>query len=178
MPWCSAAARRSRCRPPETDASGPNGPDLRQPGPLARAVAVSGVASLPVFALLDFANDWIKTGGWIALAAIVFAESGLLIGFFLPGDSLLFFAGFLASDAASYNCNNKKSSSSKKQKLAEAAAPPTTPPAPTTAPSAVPTSTTASTTTATAPTATFWTFFTTDSMTVPTRILNLKMIFI
>ena len=83
-----------------------------------------------------------------------------------------------ASDAASYNCNNKKSSSSKKQKLAEAAAPPTTPPAPTTAPSAVPTSTTASTTTATAPTATFWTFFTTDSMTVPTRILNLKMIFI
>jgi membrane-associated protein len=53
-----------------------------------------------VLALLDFANDWIKTGGWIALAAIVFAESGLLIGFFLPGDSLLFFAGFLASDAA------------------------------------------------------------------------------
>ena len=53
-----------------------------------------------MLALLDFANDWIKTGGWVALAAIVFAESGLLIGFFLPGDSLLFFAGFLASDAA------------------------------------------------------------------------------
>ncbi len=53
-----------------------------------------------MLALLDFANEWIKTGGWIALAAIVFAESGLLIGFFLPGDSLLFFAGFLASDAA------------------------------------------------------------------------------
>src|SRR5690606_12825190 len=29
------------------------------------------------------------------VAAIVFAESGLLIGFFLPGDSLLFTAGFL-----------------------------------------------------------------------------------
>lgn len=29
--------------------------------------------------------------------AIIFAESGLLIGFFLPGDSLLFTAGFLAS---------------------------------------------------------------------------------
>lgn len=28
---------------------------------------------------------------------IIFAESGLLIGFFLPGDSLLFTAGFLAS---------------------------------------------------------------------------------
>lgn len=32
-----------------------------------------------------------------ALFAIVFAESGLLFGFFLPGDSLLFTAGFLAS---------------------------------------------------------------------------------
>lgn len=50
--------------------------------------------------LLDFANEWIKTGGIVALALIVFAESGLLIGFFLPGDSLLFFAGFLASGAA------------------------------------------------------------------------------
>lgn len=29
------------------------------------------------------------------IAAIIFAESGLLIGFFLPGDSLLFTAGFL-----------------------------------------------------------------------------------
>lgn len=31
------------------------------------------------------------------VAAIIFAESGLLIGFFLPGDSLLFTAGFLVS---------------------------------------------------------------------------------
>jgi membrane-associated protein len=53
-----------------------------------------------VLALLDFANEWIKTGGIIALAVIIFAETGLLIGFFLPGDSLLFFAGFLASAAA------------------------------------------------------------------------------
>jgi membrane-associated protein len=39
----------------------------------------------------------IETVGYIGLFAIVFAESGLLIGFFLPGDSLLFTAGFLAS---------------------------------------------------------------------------------
>lgn len=39
----------------------------------------------------------IETVGYIGLFAIVFAETGLLIGFFLPGDSLLFTAGFLAS---------------------------------------------------------------------------------
>ena len=35
--------------------------------------------------------------GYLGIAATVFAESGLFIGFFLPGDSLLFTAGFLAS---------------------------------------------------------------------------------
>lgn len=39
----------------------------------------------------------IKAVGMFGVWAIVFAESGLLIGFFLPGDSLLFTAGFLAS---------------------------------------------------------------------------------
>lgn len=38
----------------------------------------------------------ITTVGLLGVAGIVFAESGLLIGFFLPGDSLLFTAGFLA----------------------------------------------------------------------------------
>lgn len=38
------------------------------------------------------------------IAAIIFAESGLLIGFFLPGDSLLFTAGFLVqSDIIRFN---------------------------------------------------------------------------
>ncbi|MBE2271722.1 MAG: VTT domain-containing protein [Anaerolinea sp.] len=41
--------------------------------------------------------ELIKAIGYIGVFAIVFAESGLLIGFFLPGDSLLFTAGFLAS---------------------------------------------------------------------------------
>lgn len=39
----------------------------------------------------------IQTVGYLGLFAIVFAESGILIGLFLPGDSLLFTAGFLAS---------------------------------------------------------------------------------
>ena len=45
---------------------------------------------------LDLAS-LIKTAGYLGLFAIVFAESGLFVGFFLPGDSLLFTAGFLAS---------------------------------------------------------------------------------
>jgi len=39
----------------------------------------------------------IQAGGVLIVAAIVFAESGLLIGFFLPGDTLLFGAGLAAS---------------------------------------------------------------------------------
>ena len=39
----------------------------------------------------------IKTAGYLGIFGIIFAESGLFIGFFLPGDSLLFTAGFLAS---------------------------------------------------------------------------------
>lgn len=39
----------------------------------------------------------LPTIGYIGIFLIIFAESGLLVGFFLPGDSLLFTAGFLAS---------------------------------------------------------------------------------
>jgi membrane-associated protein len=39
----------------------------------------------------------IRTVGLIGVFALVFAESGLFFGFFLPGDSLLFTAGLLAS---------------------------------------------------------------------------------
>ncbi|MBI2598814.1 VTT domain-containing protein [Candidatus Curtissbacteria bacterium] len=39
----------------------------------------------------------IESIGLLGVFAIVFAESGLLVGVFLPGDSLLFTAGFLAS---------------------------------------------------------------------------------
>jgi membrane-associated protein len=44
----------------------------------------------------------IDTFGLLGIFAIVFAESGLLIGFFLPGDALLFTAGFLASGPSDF----------------------------------------------------------------------------
>ena len=39
----------------------------------------------------------IATGGYAVLFLIIFAETGLLLGFFLPGDSLLFIAGTLCA---------------------------------------------------------------------------------
>jgi membrane-associated protein len=42
-------------------------------------------------------TELIRWGGLALLVAIVFAETGLLVGFFLPGDSLLVTAGFVAS---------------------------------------------------------------------------------
>lgn len=42
----------------------------------------------------------IQTVGLIGIFFIVFAESGLLFGFFFPGDSLLFSAGLIASDGS------------------------------------------------------------------------------
>jgi membrane-associated protein len=42
-------------------------------------------------------NKILEAGSLIVLAVILFAETGLLIGFFLPGDTLLFAAGFFAA---------------------------------------------------------------------------------
>jgi len=42
-------------------------------------------------------SELIRTVGYVGLFAIVFAESGLFFGFFLPGDSLLLTAGLLAA---------------------------------------------------------------------------------
>jgi membrane-associated protein len=58
---------------------------------LGRVLAAGGL--LDPQSLIDDVGVW-------GLFAIVFAESGLLFGFFLPGDSLLFTAGFLASGPA------------------------------------------------------------------------------
>jgi membrane-associated protein len=42
----------------------------------------------------------VRVGGLSVITAIVFAETGLMFGFFLPGDSLLFTAGALAAQAS------------------------------------------------------------------------------
>jgi membrane-associated protein len=49
------------------------------------------------FRRLQDVKALIAWGGYVGLTAIVFAETGLLIGFFLPGDSLLVTAGIFAS---------------------------------------------------------------------------------
>ena len=41
----------------------------------------------------------VRTFGYLGIFAVVFAESGVFFGFFLPGDSLLFTAGLLASQS-------------------------------------------------------------------------------
>ena len=56
---------------------------------------------LALLALFNIENI-LKNGGLALLGLIVFAESGMLVGFFFPGDSLLFIAGFLASDAGGH----------------------------------------------------------------------------
>lgn len=61
--------------------------------------------------LASFLPDWLNPdvflrdsplGPWVVLVvcAIIFAETGLLVGFFLPGDSMLFTAGLLVSTGA------------------------------------------------------------------------------
>lgn len=49
------------------------------------------------FHFLTDVRGLVQWGGYIALAIIVFTETGLMIGFFLPGDSLLVTAGLFAA---------------------------------------------------------------------------------
>jgi len=54
--------------------------------------------SLPdLFHQLTDVRHLVQAGGYIGLTLIIFAETGLLIGFFLPGDSLIVTAGVLAA---------------------------------------------------------------------------------
>lgn len=42
-------------------------------------------------------NHLIQTGGLLVITLIIFAESGMMVGFFFPGDTLLFSAGIFAA---------------------------------------------------------------------------------
>jgi membrane-associated protein len=59
--------------------------------------------------ILDFlhrlvnAREIIQWGGTVGLTFVIFAETGLLVGFFLPGDSLLVTAGLLAATTDIFN---------------------------------------------------------------------------
>jgi membrane-associated protein len=52
-------------------------------------------STLEFLSRLIHARELIQWGGYPAIMAVIFAETGLLVGFFLPGDSLLVTAGFL-----------------------------------------------------------------------------------
>lgn len=52
---------------------------------------------LEIESIKHFITQYGVTIGYVLLFAIIFSETGLLIGFFLPGDSLLFTAGIIAS---------------------------------------------------------------------------------
>ena len=54
---------------------------------------------LDLFNRLRDVKGLVAWGGYVGLTAIIFSETGLLVGFFLPGDSLLVTAGLLASQA-------------------------------------------------------------------------------
>jgi len=60
-------------------------------------------ALLDLFRQIRDVRAIIAWGGYIGLTAIIFAETGLLIGFFLPGDSLLVTAGLLAATTGVFN---------------------------------------------------------------------------
>ena len=52
---------------------------------------------LELFHRLRDVKAIVAWGGYVGLTAIIFAETGLFVGFFLPGDSLLVTAGLLSS---------------------------------------------------------------------------------
>jgi membrane-associated protein len=56
----------------------------------------------PGFDLMNFAQTAGPIAALIVVALIIFAESGLLIGFFLPGDSILFTLGFLIQGSTNF----------------------------------------------------------------------------
>lgn len=59
-------------------------------------MSVSSLAAAPQAVNLLDAGSLLAAFGALGIAAVLFAETGLLVGFFLPGDSLLFTAGLFS----------------------------------------------------------------------------------
>ncbi|MFE7170520.1 DedA family protein [Streptomyces sp. NPDC057616] len=63
------------------------------------SVAAAHMAMTQAVNVLD-AGSLLSTFGALGVAVVMFAETGLLVGFFLPGDSLLFTAGLLCAGSS------------------------------------------------------------------------------
>jgi membrane-associated protein len=66
---------------------------------LVLALAAANISSSPLASIQSYLDPrfLIQLGGVAGVAVIIFVETGLFFGFFLPGDSLLITAGILAS---------------------------------------------------------------------------------
>src|SRR6478735_20882 len=95
QPFSASSANRvhaSRRLMPSAAVQQDTGLDPRHNAPRQGRVIVS----LDPKSILDSLSPY----GEIGLIVMIFAETGLLIGFFLPGDSLMFTAGLLASQGS------------------------------------------------------------------------------
>ncbi|MGQ4358280.1 DedA family protein, partial [Streptomyces drozdowiczii] len=63
-------------------------------------MAVHSVATTSLAVNVLDAQSLLSAFGVLGIAVVMFAETGLLVGFFLPGDSLLFTAGLLCAGTA------------------------------------------------------------------------------
>src|SRR5207253_9837656 len=90
----SSGGRSARC------GSGSRRPPPPGPGAWAPAFGASKRSVESLVGVVTGAHsldDLIRWGGYVVMVGIVFTETGLLVGFFLPGDSLLVTAGLVAA---------------------------------------------------------------------------------
>lgn len=73
---------------------------MTHPAPVPSGSVTTTLALGPEWLQPAVIIEWLGPWAVIGLALIVFAECGLLLGFFLPGDSLLFTAGLFVAQGA------------------------------------------------------------------------------